>query len=220
MDLLYFLKARLRFIEQLYDSATSPFGETKRKINAHVPPYVDRRDSEYVSEPAFFEEWQQADDSVMVVGHWCLCMVQASLHSYLRECIGPNGGRWWNSEKLRTELCRKKSKHSFGRYRLLFLEDLGVDWSDGPVALDELEQLNLTRDDLIHEVKMLSMSVERDEKHAKRYPTGLFVVKIDKEKLLLAIQLVEKFCAWLDGIRCRYPKYLKEVRSADQPHVD
>jgi len=23
-----------------------------------------------VSEPAFLEEWQQADDSAMVIGHW------------------------------------------------------------------------------------------------------------------------------------------------------
>ncbi len=34
MDLLYFLKTRLRFIEQLYDGAAVPFVETKRQIEA------------------------------------------------------------------------------------------------------------------------------------------------------------------------------------------
>jgi hypothetical protein len=65
MDLLYFLKERLRFIEQLYDGAISPFEKTKRKIEEHEPPYVDNRDPEYVSEPAFLSEWQQADDSII-----------------------------------------------------------------------------------------------------------------------------------------------------------
>src|SRR5882724_7694051 len=60
MDLLYFLKERLRFIEQLYDGAISPFEKTKRKIEEHEPPSADHRDPEYVSQPPFFPEWHQA----------------------------------------------------------------------------------------------------------------------------------------------------------------
>jgi hypothetical protein len=220
MDLLYFLKARLKFIEQLYDGAVAPFEETKRKIEHHESPYIDDRNPEHVSEPAFLAEWQQTDDSIMVVGHWALCMVQASLKAYLEECISPLGSIWWSPDILHGELPKKKGGSSFGRYRLLFLEDLGIDWDKGPVPLSELEQLNLTRDDLIHNLDMFSMSVERVEKHAERFPTGLFTdelwyglgmerVKVDKKKLMLAIELVEKFCAWIDSIRCTYPKYLE-----------
>jgi len=101
---------------------------------------------------------------------------------------------------------------------------LGIDWNKGPVPLSNLEQLNLTRDDLIHNVDVLSIAVERNEKHAKRYPVGLFTddlwasigaerLKVDKENLRLAIELVEKFCTWIDGIRCSYPKY---VRGAEE----
>ena len=73
MDLLYFLKTRLRFIEQLYDGAAAPCVETKRQIEAGEQPYVDNRDPEYYDgEPAFLTEWQQADDSVIVIGHWCI----------------------------------------------------------------------------------------------------------------------------------------------------
>jgi len=220
MDLLYFLKERLRFIEQLYDGANSPFEETKRKIEEHEPPYVDNRDPEYVSEPAFLSEWQQADDSIMVIGHWALCMVQASLKAYLQGCIGPTGSIWWRPKILLSLLAKKQGKSWLGRYRLLFLEDLGIDWSKGPVSLSEIEQLNLTRDDVIHNVDVLSMNVERTEKHADRYPVGLFTdelwtkvgverVKVDKKKLRVAIELVERFCTWIEGIRRSYPKYIR-----------
>lgn len=210
MDLLYFLKERLKFIEQLFDGAISPFEETKRKIEEHEPPYVDKRDPEYVSEPAFLTEWQQAEDSIMVIGYWALCMVQASLKAYLQGCVGPTGSIWWRPKILLSLLAKKQGKSWLGRYRLLFLEDLGIDWSKGPISLSELEQLNLTRDDVIHNVDVLSMNVERTEKHSERYPVGLFTdelwakvgverVKVDKEKLRVAIELVEKFCTWIEG---------------------
>jgi hypothetical protein len=48
MDLLHFLATRLEFILQLYDSAVSPFEETRRKIDAGEPPFEDNRNPEYV----------------------------------------------------------------------------------------------------------------------------------------------------------------------------
>jgi hypothetical protein len=216
MDLLYFFKTRLEFIEQLYDSVVIPFEEVKRKIDAGEAPYVDHRDPEYVDEPAFLEEWQQADDSIMVVGQWCLCMVQMALKAFLKECIGPAGSVWWRTMRLHEALLKKKGDW-FVRYKALFLDELGIDWDRGPVPLGELEQLNLTRNDLIHNMDMFSMSIERDEAHAKKFPTGLFTdggwfglkfdrVRIDRAKLQLAIALVAEFCGWLDGVRCSYPK--------------
>ncbi len=219
MDLLYFLHRRLEFIRDLYDSTVRVFEGRKRQIDAGEPPYVDHRNPEVVDEPAFLSEWQQADDSIMVIGHWCLCMVQACLQAYLKECISPLGALWWDANALHDELGKKDGKNWFGRYRLLFL-DLGVDWSKGPVALSALEQLNLTRDDLMHNVRTMTFDVERAEKHTKRYPVGLFVddlwsnlgmerLLVDREKLELGIHLVTEFCGWLDDIRCNYPRYAK-----------
>ncbi len=220
MDLLYFLKTRLEFIEQLYDSAVAPFEEIKRKIEEGEPPYVDERNPEYVSEPAFLQEAQQADDSVMVIGHWCLCMVQASLKAYLKEFTSPRGSIWWKPRALLARLTKKQGRNWFGRYRLLFLDDLGIDWNEGPVSLSELEQLNLTRDDLIHNMDIFSVAVERNEQHVERFPTGLFIdelwsglgmerVKIDRGRLKIAIRSVREFCTWLEGLRCNYPKYVR-----------
>ena len=233
MDLLHFLNRRLSFIQTLYQSATPPFEEIKQKIEAHEPPYVhDGNPNDYDGDPHFLSEWQEADDSIMVIGHWCLCMVQVSLQCYLRDCISPIGALWWNSSALVAglgEIRSKKRRESwFECYRLLFQEGLRVDWGKGPVSLADLEQLNLTRNDLIHNIDMLSFNVERVEEHAKRFPIGLFTddlwrgldierVRIRAEQLVVAVQLVTDFCTWLDGIRCRYPQYLKQLESGVEP---
>jgi hypothetical protein len=226
MDLLYFLTRRLQFVQSLYDSAISPFEEKIRKIEVGESPYVDLRNPEYADEPAFLTEWQEADDSIMVVGHWCLCMVQVTLQKYLRDSISPIGSDWWDSLALTMVLGQKKGKNWFQRFRLLFFEDMDIDWEKGPVPLGDLEQLNLTRDDLIHNIDMTTFTVERAESHAERFPIGLFTddlwrsldaerVRIDRDKLALAIRLVTDFCAWLDRIRCEYPSYLKAVDAGE-----
>ena len=221
MDLIYFLESRLTFIQNLYHSATAPFEETKRKIDNGEPPYVDTRDPEDADEPAFLVKWQEADESVTVIGHWCLCMVQASLQAYLKESISPSGSLWWNSQDLRTALSQKQGRSWFGRYTLLFRDELGVDFAAAPVAISDLEQLNLTRNDLIHNVELLSETVLRSEEHAQRFPIALFTdelwnqvgierIKVTEDQLNVAIRLVREFCTWLDGIRCDYPRWLRD----------
>lgn len=209
MDLLYFLENRLEFIGYIYYSATSPFEETMRKITHGEPPYIDTRDPEYADEPAFLSQWQEADDAAAVIGHWCLCMVQASLHAYLKESISPFGRFWWNSEALQNALSQKRGNW-FEKYTLLFREELGIDFAGAPVAPSDLEQLNLTRNDLIHNVDLLTETISRSEEHAQRFPRALFTddlwaalgverIRITKDKLNVAIQLVRDFCTWLDG---------------------
>lgn len=218
VDLLYFATQRLRFVQNLYQTATTPFRDLKEQIWVY--------DSD--GDPVFLSEWEDADGAVTVVGYWCLCMVQATLHAYLRDCIAPLGSLRWNSSELRTRLERKKKekkgKNWFDRYRLVFLEDLGVDWERGPVSPADLEQLNLTRNDLTHNIDLMDFGVNRVESHAERFPIGLFTddlwqshgierVTVDKDRLDLAIRLVTEFCTWLDGIRCGYPAYIKSIQA-------
>jgi len=227
VDLLYFLDRRLAFVQKLYDSTVGPFEERKRQIDAGEPPYVYAGDpDDYDGDPPFLEKWQEADESVMVVGHWCLCMIQASLQTYLQDSISPYGSYWWKPATLMALLGKKKGDSKFQRYRLLFRDHLGVDWEKGPVAIADLEQLNLTRNDLIHPIDLASLRVQRDEKHVERFPTGLFTddlwkgldierIRVDRAKLELAIRLVTDFCTWLDGIRCRYPEYIRAVDAGE-----
>ena len=225
MDLLYFLNRRLAFVQKLYDSTVGPFEERKRQIEVGEAQYVYAGDpDDYDGDPPFLEEWQEADDSVMVIGHWCLCMVQASLQTYLQESISPYGSYWWKPAALMALVGRKKADSKFQRYRVLYRDHLGVDWERGPVSIADLEQLNLTRNNLIHPIDNTSFSVKRDEKHAERFPTGLFTddlwknldiqrIRVDRGKLELAIKLVTEFCTWLDAIRCQYPEYIRAVEA-------
>lgn len=191
---------------------------SKRSAQEHF--YCPKQEGLY--EPAFLREWEEADDCVTSIGYWSLCLIQACLYRYLKDCIGPRGAFWWDSEALEAELGRKnRNVGIFERYRLLFLDDLGVDWRNGPVNLSDLEQLILTRHDLIHNADLFTLRVERDTNHAKRFPSGLFVddrftemgiewVRITESRLNLAIRLVSEFCAWLENIRCNYPRLFPE----------
>ncbi len=92
-------------------------------------PYVDPRNPEYddVSEPFFLEQYQEAAESIEVIGHWCLCMVYASLKAYLEGFIDAMARDFRNGSQLRQLLAAKKAKSWLERYRLLFVEDLGID---------------------------------------------------------------------------------------------
>lgn len=226
MDILWFLRRRLQFVSTLYNGATDSFQETIRKIKAGEPPYVDRRNPEHddVSEPAFLEEYQEASESIEAIGHWCLCMAYASLKAFLETFI-EEMARDFSSAlgDLPAKLAAKKGKSWFERHRLLFLEDLRIDWAKAPVKVDDLEQINLARDDVVHNVDVTTAYIYQTEKHAERYPKGLFVdelwvtlglggrVRIGRDELTNALALVDAFCTWLEEIRVRYPDHLKSA---------
>jgi hypothetical protein len=93
MDLMYFLRARTKFVRYVYESVVPQFEEIKRKIQAGEEPYVDRRYVEDADEPAFLEEWENADLAGDVIGVTCLGMLQAAFHSFLEEYVKEVGGK-------------------------------------------------------------------------------------------------------------------------------
>jgi hypothetical protein len=223
MDLLWFLRRRLDFGDRLYDQTTAPFQETIRKINAGEPPFEYVGDPDYVgSDPPFLEEYQQAAESIEVIGHWCLCMVYASLRAYLEEYLAEMARDYRQAfEDLPARLASKKAKSWFERHRLLFLDEMGIDWRKGPVKLEDLEHLNLARDDVTHNVDVMSIYAYQTERHAARYPKGLFIddlwsrlnlggrIRVGRDELSQALGMGGDFCAWLEEIRNRYPAYVR-----------
>ena len=211
MDALWFLRQRLIFTNNLYDEAAAPFSEKMRRIEAGEEPFVDNRDPFYqdVSEPAFLEVFLEANKAVEALGYFCLLMIHTSLQTYLRdhaaELLRYRGGG-----DLSAKLRATGGGSWFERYRLLFLNEFGIDWSQGPTKLTEIEQINLTRDDLIHNVDVTTTTVYRTKNHSDRFPTGLFTdevwenlgigskIKIGREELTKAQQIVDEFCSWLD----------------------
>lgn len=221
MDVLWFLRQRLRFTSNLYDVASAPFRETTRKIEAGEEPFVNRRNPDYDdSEPPFLQEFLEASEAVDVMGHWCLMMTFASLQAFLREHVSQMAGAHGHDAKeVRARCDAVKARNWFERYRKFYLEEFGIDWNKGPVKLDDLEQINLTRDDLVHNVEVTSPYVYRTEKHAARFPKSLFTdelweglaigskIKVGRDELTRALQIVESFCAWLEENRGSYRRF-------------
>jgi len=235
MDILWFFKQRLEFVDRLYNNSTAPSREKMLKIEAGEPPYVDHRHPECddVSEPAFLEEWQDANEAVEVVGYWCLNMVQASLKAFLEEYVNDMASYHRPLSAAKAELAKTKATNWFERYRLFFLNYFRIDWLRGPVNIEDLEHMNLTRDDLTHNVSVTSHAVYQTEKHAKRFPKGLFTdtanadevwaklfglggkIKVGRDQLTHALGLVYGFANWLENIRINYIAHLRALAEAE-----
>ena len=82
MDVRFFLNRRLAFIRQFYVTASEAYVERKRKIEAEEEPFIPPYSED--SEPAFLEEWIEADESLQVLGRSCLSMLAATLHLYFK----------------------------------------------------------------------------------------------------------------------------------------
>lgn len=140
MNLQCFVDERLKFIRYFYEQTVSLFEQTKRKIEAGEPPYVDTRDPAYADEPAFLEEWEDADAAVNIVGATCLQLLQTTLHSFLNQYMREIGG-----VHPIPGLRKRKKESWFESYRTFFLDELKIDWTASGADIALLEQVNLTR---------------------------------------------------------------------------
>lgn len=84
LDILFFLKQRTDFIRRHYDVCVEAFAEQKRLIEAAEPPFDDPPYSED-GEPAFLEEWLDADISIQLVGISCVSLLSDALKLYLNQ---------------------------------------------------------------------------------------------------------------------------------------
>jgi hypothetical protein len=212
MDILAGLRDKLRFIERFYMSASEPFRETKRRIDAHEepfePPPFDPETSDL--EPPFLDDWIEADESLNLVGQAALNLAQAAFRDYLD---------WFM--KLNDVKLTASGSHWLERYRKEFLQTYGIDWSHGPVSFEELEEINFARNDVEHHGQPFGMTRSQSEKHQARFPLGVFMHEIDRQiaassevewlgriyisrdNLAEALRRIETFCKFLDERRPR-----------------
>jgi hypothetical protein len=210
MDLLHFLRERVRFVRYLYEATIPAFAETKRKIEAGEEPFVDRRCCEDADEPAFLAEWKDADLAIDVIGMTCLSMLQTAFRSFLKEYIKQVGG-----QKLLEGVSRIRKGSWFAKYRAFFKEELGVDWAASGVDLGFLEQMILTRNDFHHNADIFSGYVFQTKDHAEKYPDTAFRdsrwpsdswllrarLRVDRPRFEAAIEALEKLCEYLESLR-------------------
>jgi hypothetical protein len=215
MDVLYFFNRRLEFIRQLYDTASAPYVERKRKIKAAEEPFVPPYSED--AEPAFLKEWIEADESLHVLAYSCVSMLAAALHLYLET--------WVSESRVPVEEALKKSFKKIGwfpGYRTHYAQRFAVDFEACPENLRLLEEVVLARNRFEHPPSITSIRTNYADADLKKLPHPFFVdereaalfadaeegerawiipptLHVTEKQLLAAIAVVEGFAKWFDA---------------------
>jgi hypothetical protein len=181
MDPLAGLRNKLRFIERHYAAASARFRETKRKIDggeeSFEPPPFDAETATNFR-PPFLEQWQEADESLNIEGQVALQLVQGALRDYLSSLFNLYGNPLMAS-----------GTNWLRQYRRHFLETHGIDWEEGPVPIDELEEFNLARSDVRYGEQPSDMPQRPTKDHEFRFFASRFVDEIEGQVLQATGQL-------------------------------
>ncbi len=212
MDILYFLKERTRLIRQYYDLAVKPFETIVSKIEAEEEPYIPPYSED--GEPAFQNEWMEANEMIEITGRTCILMLSESLKLYFKT--------WEHDLYLKCGECfsNESGKKGFiAGYQACLTQKLGMDWSDCPADMDIIEQVVLARNRGQHHESITTIRVTHSDKDRERYSMPFFIndreaeflqdenssswfmspsIHISKEKLSMAIEQVESLSVWLE----------------------
>ncbi|MDB0507743.1 hypothetical protein LBW60_01495 [Ralstonia solanacearum] len=235
MEVKYFLERRTKFIRDFYDRSVAPFLEIVRKIDNDEEPFKTPSDYGYdeegnyvgIGEPAFSTEWQEAQDAIQIQGRSCLSMLAASLNMYFTT---------W-AHQLGVKPPKKKNGEGWLQaYQRVLGERAGILWDSCPVNRALIEQIVLARNRDQHPDNITAFYSHHSEDDMRKHPQMFFVsesetemlrgfdggdaaeneafrwlitptVSVDREKLLTAIDEVEKLCNWLEEqfFEAKYP---------------
>jgi hypothetical protein len=207
-----------------YEDASLPFTERKRKIEAGEEPFVPSYGYED-DEPAFLEEWGEADEALDLLGQMCISVLAASLQLYVKSWIDDRFRRYGQHLAERGIVPPDRNSPAFKQgwingYRAFFRDQLGIDWADGPSNLGVLEEIALARNRVQHPEEITSLRVRQSKKDQAKYPRSFFAdefelrawgdrsltsefvppvrLNVTRDRLFAAIDEVEAFCSWLD----------------------
>lgn len=195
-----------------YCSASAPFGELKRRIEAGVDPFVPPYSED--GEPPFLDEWLEADESLQVLGYSCVSMLASALHLFLEAWVGQSGVPVDENSEF-------KKRGWLSGYNAHFTARFGIAFENGPANLKLLEEVVLARNRIEHPSSIISERPEYSTSDMKKLSHPLFVDKTEialldlskdeeprwfmpptvhvTESLLLgALTEVEKFAQWFD----------------------
>jgi hypothetical protein len=164
MDVLLALNKQLDFIRSFYFTAASPFEILLRKYT----PRYEMCDEE---PPDEFEKWREARKGLEVLGQFGLTLVQKAILDHMRVFvmvkIGPDG-------------VPKQNGSAFLRYEKLLLNRTTFRWEDSPVSRNWIEQINLCRNDFIHESEIDSSQPRQSADHFQKQPASPFNDPLDR----------------------------------------
>lgn len=241
MDILYFLFERTRFIRYFYKTSAEAFVTIKRKIEDHEDPYIPGYSED--GEPPFTTEWLEADLAVDVVGQACVSMLATALNLYCREWVDRLYGRY---DLTRVGIGRPEHDNRarkqgwINAYRSYFDEKLKIHWEASGTDIGLLEQIILARNSAQHPQDITSLKMKQTNKDYAKYRNPFFVdefearvfpsradsddelpmrpwsLNISAERLIKAIEEVERFCkymeeAWKEWPNPEFEEYVKEL---------
>lgn len=216
MNVRWFLKERTNFIRFFYDQSVSAFVVVKHQIEHELPPYDDPPYSED-GEPAFLEEWMDADMAIELAGLACVSLLSDSLKLYFNTLQKRVIGFSFDEQ----EKAVSKQQGFPAAYRLALSAILDTDWSDCPADFAIIEQVVLARNRGQHGEDISSFRSTYDAAMVAKHPRPLFAsteemscltseegslasflmpsIKVSRESLFLAIEQVELLADWIES---------------------
>lgn len=214
MDANYFLSFRLDFIKNFYEVSSKPFEQLKFDIENGVTPYEPPYAED--GEPPFELLWNQANDSLTLLGGACISMLGGSLHVFLDTLVKLHGD----------EEAFKKTKSVngwWGKHQNYFKNAGNIDFKDSGCDMALLEEIILARNRVQHPDNLTGTNANYLAKDLEKVPSPFFVneteseilnrlgdgdggwlvsptVYVDLVKLTKAIDEVRKLGRWLDQL--------------------
>ncbi|PIX87147.1 MAG: hypothetical protein COZ31_11935 [Nitrospirae bacterium CG_4_10_14_3_um_filter_44_29] len=219
MDVRYFLSRRLDFIRQFYEMSSAPFIERKRLIEAEEEPFVPPYSED--PEPAYLEEWLEAEESLQVLGRTCISMLAAVFHLYFKT--------WERQIGVPVDASLKGDFKNgwFNGYKAYFARHFRIRFEDGPFRLGVLEEIVLVRNRAQHPESITMDSTHFSESDLEKLPHPFFIdekdaalfseieegerswlmappIRVTAEKLSAALSEVDSFAEWLENVEVEY----------------
>ena len=184
MEVLWFLKQRTTFIRRHYQIAEAPFRDIIRKIEANEEPYEASYSED--GEPAFLEEWIEANTSLEILGATCVSMLSEALKLYFLT---------WERQ-IGIE-CQKHFRSTFKEmgfvngYKTCFGCLIETDWSNCPADFALIEQIVLARNDSQHHKEITDIRLRHSGKTREKHPLPFFLS--DQEKRLIGTEEYQEY---------------------------
>lgn len=242
MDVLLFLQIRTKFIRDFYGEASFPFTERKRKIEASEdpfqPPYSEGGDPPFLEN---WQEAEEAIDVLGQMCISLLSSsLQLYLKESINELRGSYGSESLAKVGIgKPEDNKAAFKEGWiNGYRMFFRDKLRIDWVGAPSNLSLLEDIVLTRNKAQHPETIKTLGIQHSHHDRAKYRRSFFAdelemkffggsdadcpsdewvlpqyLNITSEKLLAAVDEVDRFCAWLEDEFLKWPSQLKETAS-------
>lgn len=213
MHLHRHLRQRTDLIRIFFRQGRFGMEQMKRDIENEVPPWEPGYfDPDYDSpEPAFLNEWLQAESTRDLVGMLAVSLLSDTLKVYFAELGAEMGIRFKDDDERKTyfrkgfvEPYRKILKHVFG-YR----------FEECPARFDLIEQVVLARNDFAHNEDLVSFETRHGTTTIKKHQNPFFIdekrrsgideslpwhfenIGVTEAKLMEAVDEVEKLADWV-----------------------